>query len=36
MSNAELRVIPSVLGHFAPFNPEDQKFIDGAINDLLK
>lgn len=36
MPNAELRVIPSVLGHFAPFNPEDQKFIDVAINDLLK
>ena len=35
MPNAELRVIPSMLGHFAPFNPEDQKFIDVAINELL-
>ncbi len=36
MPNAELRVIPSLLGHFAPYNPDDQKFIDVAINDLLK
>jgi homoserine O-acetyltransferase len=36
MQDAELRVIPSILGHFAPFNPDDQKFIDDAINDLLK
>jgi homoserine O-acetyltransferase len=36
MPDAELRVIPSVLGHFAPFNPDDQNFIDVALNDLLK
>jgi homoserine O-acetyltransferase len=32
---AELRVIPTIWGHVAPFNPEDQAFIDQAINDLL-
>jgi pimeloyl-ACP methyl ester carboxylesterase len=31
---AELRVIPTVWGHLAPFNPEDQAFIDRAIGDL--
>jgi homoserine O-acetyltransferase/O-succinyltransferase len=36
MPNAELRVIPSILGHFAPFNPEDQKFFDIALGELLK
>jgi homoserine O-acetyltransferase/O-succinyltransferase len=33
--NAELRVIPTVWGHAAPFNPDDQAFIDRAIGDLL-
>jgi homoserine O-acetyltransferase/O-succinyltransferase len=33
--NAELRVIPTVWGHLAPFNPEDQAFIDRAIAELL-
>jgi homoserine O-acetyltransferase len=33
--NAELRVIPTVWGHLAPFNPEDQAFIDAAIRELL-
>jgi homoserine O-acetyltransferase len=35
MPNAELRVIPSIMGHFAPFDPEAQQFFDKAINDLL-
>ena len=35
MKNAEMRVIPSILGHFAPFNPADQQFIDAALSDLL-
>ena len=33
--NGELRVIPTVWGHLAPFNPEDQAFIDRAIAELL-
>jgi homoserine O-acetyltransferase/O-succinyltransferase len=33
--NAELRVIPTIWGHLAPFYPEDQAFIDRALNDLL-
>jgi homoserine acetyltransferase len=33
--NAELRVIPTIWGHMAPFNPEDQAFIDRALNELL-
>ena len=33
---AELRVIPTVWGHLAPFNPDDQAFVDQAINDLLE
>ena len=33
--DAELRVIPTIWGHIAPFNPEDQAFIDQAINALL-
>jgi homoserine O-acetyltransferase len=32
---AELRVIPTIWGHIAPFNPEDQVFIDKAITELL-
>jgi homoserine O-acetyltransferase len=32
---AELRVIPTIWGHIAPFNPEDQAVIDSAIDDLL-
>lgn len=36
-SNAELRVIPGIWGHFAGggANPEDTKFIDNAVKDLL-
>lgn len=35
MPNAKLSVIPTVLGHMAPLSPENQQFIDVAINDLL-
>ncbi|MFC5993017.1 alpha/beta fold hydrolase [Pseudonocardia hispaniensis] len=37
MSNAELRVIPGVWGHFAGggANPVDTRFIDAAVADLL-
>jgi homoserine O-acetyltransferase/O-succinyltransferase len=28
-------VIPTIWGHLAPFNPEDQVFIDKAIAELL-
>jgi homoserine O-acetyltransferase len=33
---AESRPIPTIWGHLAPFNPEDQKFIDGALRELLE
>lgn len=33
--NAELRPIPTIWGHMAPFNPEDQQFIDRALRELL-
>lgn len=33
--DAELRVIPSIWGHMAPFNPEDQAFIDTTLRELL-
>ena len=37
MSNAKLRVIPGVWGHFAGggANPVDTKFIDDALKELL-
>jgi homoserine O-acetyltransferase len=37
MPNAELRVIPSIWGHVAPFgvNPPDNEFIDTALRELL-
>jgi homoserine acetyltransferase len=37
MPSAELRVIPSVRGHFAGggINPDDTKFIDDALKELL-
>jgi homoserine O-acetyltransferase len=38
MTNAELRPIPSIWGHRAGnpmFNPEDAKFINDAVKDLL-
>jgi homoserine O-acetyltransferase len=37
MPNAELRVIPGVWGHFAGggINPDDIKFIDDALKELL-
>ena len=38
MPNAELRPIPSIWGHRAGnpvFNPEDAKFIDTAVKELL-
>jgi len=33
---AELRVIPTIWGHIAPFNPEDQVVIDQALTELLE
>ena len=33
---AELRVIPTIWGHIAPFNPEDQVVIDSALTELLE
>jgi homoserine O-acetyltransferase len=37
MPNAELRPIPSIWGHLAPFgaNPPDNEFIDVALRELL-
>ena len=37
MANAELRPIPSIWGHIAPFgaNPPDNAFIDEALRELL-
>lgn len=37
MPNAELRVIPGIWGHFAGggANPDDTKFIDTAVKELL-
>lgn len=37
MPNAELRPIPSIWGHIAPFgaNPPDNAFIDSALRELL-
>lgn len=37
MKGAELRVIPGVWGHFAGggLNPDDVRFIDGALDELL-
>jgi homoserine O-acetyltransferase len=37
MTNAELRVIPGVWGHFAGGgpNPVDTAFIDAAVRELL-
>jgi homoserine O-acetyltransferase len=34
--NAESRPIPTIWGHLAPFNPEDQAFIDRALVELLE
>jgi homoserine O-acetyltransferase len=34
--SCELRVIPTVWGHLAPFNPDDQRFIDAALTELLE
>ena len=39
MPNAELRPIPSIWGHLAGgpgFNPEDTRFMDDAIRELLE
>ena len=38
MPDAELRVIPGVLGHFAGggANPVDTAFIDQGLKDLLR
>jgi homoserine O-acetyltransferase/O-succinyltransferase len=33
---AELRLLETAWGHMAPFNPEDQKAIDAALNELLE
>lgn len=37
MTNAELRVIPGIWGHFAGggANPDDTNFIDDAVKELL-
>ena len=38
MPNAELRIIPSVWGHLAGgpgINPEDTRFLDSALQELL-
>jgi homoserine O-acetyltransferase len=32
---AESRPIPTIWGHLAPFNPDDQAFIDRALKELL-
>jgi homoserine O-acetyltransferase len=32
---AESRPIPTIWGHMAPFNPDDQAFIDRALSELL-
>jgi homoserine O-acetyltransferase len=36
MWNAESRPIPTIWGHLAPFNPQDQAFIDTALRELLQ
>jgi homoserine O-acetyltransferase len=36
ISGAEARPIPTIWGHLAPFNPEDQVFIDKALTELLE
>jgi homoserine O-acetyltransferase len=36
MPNAESRPIPTIWGHLAPFNPQDQAFIDTALRELLQ
>ena len=38
MPKAELRPIPSIWGHMAPFgaNPPDNEFIDAALKELLQ
>ena len=35
MPNATLKVLPSILGHFAPFSPESQKDIDDGIREAM-
>jgi homoserine O-acetyltransferase/O-succinyltransferase len=35
IEGAESRPISSIWGHLAPFNPEDQEFIDSALRELL-
>jgi homoserine O-acetyltransferase/O-succinyltransferase len=34
--NGELQVIPTIWGHLAPFNPEDQTVIDRGLRELLE
>ena len=36
IAGAESRPIPTIWGHLAPFNPEDQQFIDAALRELLE
>lgn len=36
IAGAESRPIPTVWGHLAPFNPQDQEFIDAALRELLE
>lgn len=35
MPNATLKVLPSILGHFAPFSPDTQAAIDEGIREVL-
>jgi homoserine O-acetyltransferase len=34
IDGAEARPIPTIWGHLAPFNPQDQAFIDKALTEL--
>lgn len=36
MPDATLEVLPSILGHFAPFSPDSQKDIDGGIRAAMR
>jgi homoserine O-acetyltransferase len=35
MPNATLNILPSILGHFAPFSPDTQKDIDDGIREAM-
>jgi homoserine O-acetyltransferase len=34
VDSAQARPIPTIWGHLAPFNPQDQAFIDKALTEL--